>query len=433
MGKIITILSDSPNIPTGYRDQSVQLADYLVKQGHTVHFLGNAYQGSTLEKFKFVGEAEHNFNLYGMGRMPYFADIISDHLKKTKSDFFIILLDTFMLFDGQGRMPHGWFLNIDCSPAQTIFWYPSDGGGGMPVGCHQILQKVEYPIAMAKYGQKQVKDYYNIDALHIPHGTDPERFYRLSDEEKLKLKIKYGIQDKFVIGVVARNQPRKFLDRTIKTFSILKKVIDKIPNAILFLHLDPNDPAQVFDMRRLIAKFNLENRVVFSGMNAMSGFPRDEMNNVYNLFDMFLLTTSGEGFGIPIIESMSAEVPVIATNYTTTPELIIENKAGLGINLVGTDKVIVNAPTGPLEMDSKDYDELVTNGTITGSWEVERGVCDVQDAADKIIYLYEHPEERIEMGKNGRKAVKEKYSFNDNVGPAFNKIIENDNDKSNKN
>lgn len=423
MEKVITILSDSPTIPTGYRDQSVQLADYLVECGHTVHFLGNGYQGSTLDQLKFVGENEHKFKLYGMGRVPYFADIISRHLKETKSDYLIILLDTFMLFDGQGRMPHGWFLNIDCSPAQTIFWFPSDGGAGMPIGCHQILQKVEIPVAMAKFGQKQVKDYYNINALHIPHGTDPNRFHRLSDEERYKLKARYGIQDKFVIGVVARNQPRKFLDRTIKMFQVLKNISEKIPNAVLFLHLDPNDPAQVFDMRRLISRFNLENRVVFSGMDAMKGFPRDQMNNVYNMFDLFLLTTSGEGFGIPIIEAMSCEIPVLATNYTTTPELVIENKAGLGINLVGTDKVTVDFPTGPLELDSKLYDDLVVNGTITGSWEVERGICDVQDAAEKIIYLYNNPDTRKEMGNNGRKAVEEKYTFNEHVGKKFNELI----------
>ncbi len=103
--------------------------------------MGNAYTGSTLEDFKFVGEDEHKFKLYGMGVQPYFADIMSNHLKETKSDVFIILLDTFMLFDGQGKLPAGWFLNIDCSPAQTIFWFPSNGGGGMPLGCENILKK----------------------------------------------------------------------------------------------------------------------------------------------------------------------------------------------------------------------------------------------------------------------------------------------------
>ena len=424
MSKVVTILSDSPSIPTGYRDQSVQLADCLVEYGYEVHFLGNAYMGSTMDKFKFVGENEHNFKLYGQTSQPYFADMISNHLKETKSDYFIILLDTFMLMDGQGKLPHGWFLNVDTSPAQTMFWFPSDGGGGMPVGCEQILKKVEGPVAMARFGQKQVKDYHGLDVHHIPHGTDPNRFFKLPKEERLKIKQKFGLQDKFVIGVVARNQPRKFLDRTIKSIRFMNKIKDQIPNAVLFLHLDPNDQAQVFNMKNLIARYNLENRIIFSGMEVSKGFPRDKMNEVYNAMDIFFLSTSGEGFGIPIIEAMSAEVPVLVTNFTTTYELVIENQSGLGVNLVGSDKVKVLTDTGPLEMDSKEYDDLVVNGTITGGWEVERGIMDINDAAEKMIHLYNNPELRKQMGKNGRKAVIEKYDFKKVVAPQWKKLIE---------
>ena len=66
----------------------------------------------------------------------------------------------------------------------------------------------------------------------------------------------------------------------------------------------------------------------------------------------------------------------------------------------------------------RDYDNLVANGTITGSWEVERGVCDVVDAANKIFYLYEHPVLREQMGKNGRKCVEDEYDFETVVAPA---------------
>ena len=403
---IITILSDSPFIPTGYSDQSKQLANYLTEKGHEVHFLANSYQGTTLSNATLDDGTKFDFKIYGSGYQAYFADKISQHLKDTKSDIFFILLDTFMLYP--------WFLDIDFSPAQTIFWYPSDGGGGMPVNCDQILRKVQKPIAMAQYGQKQVKDYYNIDAGHVPHGTDPNLFRRVSDVDKEILKAKYGLQGKFVIGVVARNQPRKFLDRTMKTMNILK---DRIPNAVLFLHLDPNDPAQIFNIRGLIARYNLENRVIFSGMSALKGFPRADMNDVYNVMDCFFLSTSGEGFGIPIIEAMSAEIPVVATDYTTTPELVINNNSGFGVKLAGVDTIDM------FKTNLKDYDSLAANGTLTGSWEVERAFCDINDAANKIETLYKNPELCKQLGENGRKAVLNKYSFKEHVGPLFEKIM----------
>jgi len=392
--KTIVILSDSPTIPTGYRNQSVQLAQHLHKNGWEVHFLANGYMGSDIEHLILKGGEEFNYKIYGHGQSDqYFNKTMSRRLKELNADVFLVLLDTFMLYP--------WFLNVDTSPAKTIFYYPSDGGGGLPKGCEAILNKIDQPVSMARFGQKQVKDYYGIDVRHIPHCVDSKSFYPLEKEEKEKLKAKYGLSGKYVVGVVARNQPRKNLDRTIKA---MRLIADQIPNAVLFLHLDPNDPAQpMWKISDLVKKYNLENRVIYSGMSAFNGFPQCEMNGVYNVMDCFLLTTSGEGFGVPIIEAMSCEIPVVATDYTTTPELVIENKAGLGIKLTGVEELDLFA------LDSKDYDKRSFNGTQTGSWEVERGICDIKHAASQIKFLFDNPVTSKMIGKNGRKAVLEKY------------------------
>ncbi len=41
--------------------------------------------------------------------------------------------------------------------------------------------------------------------------------------------------------------------------------------------------------------------------------------------DIFLLTTSGEGFGIPTIEALACEVPCVITDFTTTYELLMDD------------------------------------------------------------------------------------------------------------
>ena len=406
----IAILSDSPMIPTGYRNQALQLAHYLQSQGHEIHYLANAYMGMTLNNATLFDGTQCNFKMYGEMSHSYFRNTMTEILRKNMIDRFIILLDTFMLYGNDG-----WFLGIDTAPAKTFFWFPSDGGGGLPLGCANILKKINTPVAMSEFGQKQVKDYHKLDVPFIPHGLPTGKFFKMDTNKTLELKNKYGLRDKFVIGVVARNQPRKFLDRTIKTMALVSKMI---PNAVLFLHLDPDDPAQgQWKIGSLIKKFNLENRVIFSGMKAHEGIPGDQMNEIYNVMDCFLLTTSGEGFGIPIIEAMACEVPVVATDYTTTPELVINNNAGLGIKLAGTETINM------FENLSQDYDNKVMNGTITGSWEVERGICDIPDAANKILYLFNNPDKRIEMGKNGRKAVIAKYDFKNVVGPKWMEIL----------
>jgi len=409
MKKKIVILSDSPFLPTGYSNQAKLLAKYLSDKGHEIHFLANAYNGTTISYVKLKDGTEFNYTIYGEMTQSYFANSMRALLTEIKPDKFFILLDSFMLYQSN-------FLNQDTSPAKTLFWFPSDGGGGLPKGCENIIKKIDVPVAMAEFGQKQVKDYHNLDVQHIPHGCEPDRFYRLPEEQRNELRVKWGLNDKFVIGVVARNQPRKNLDRTIKA---MKLVSQKIPNAILLLHMDPTDPAgQIFNLTSLVKKYGLENRVRFTGMQAHKGFDWSEMNNVYNLMDVFLLTTSGEGFGIPIIEAMSCEVPVLATDYTTTPELVINNKAGLGIKLSGVEEIDM------FKEDSKIYDTKAFNGTLTGSWEVERGMCDITDCAEKLVWMYNNPEALKIMGENGRKAVLTKYDFNKIVAPAWEKLLE---------
>ena len=391
----IAILSDSPMIPTGYRNQALQLSQHLTKKGHEVHYMGNAYMGMPLNNFELYDGTKCTFKLYGELQHGYFRNTMSSILKSNMIDRFIILLDTFMLFP--------WFMDIDTAPAKTFFWFPTDGGGGLPQGCENILRKVNVPVCISRFGQKQVKDYHGLDVEHIPHGVNTSSFYKKPEAERNNLRAKYGLQDKFVIGVVARNQPRKHLDRTLKAMSLIK---DKMPHAMLFLHCDPDDPAQqLWKMRSLIQKYNLENRVVFSGMSAHQGFPDKEMVDIYNVMDCFLLTTSGEGFGIPIIEAMACEVPVVATSYTTTPELIEDHKAGFGITLAGVE------PHNMFEEHSREYDRKALNGTLTGSWEVERGICDIEDCVSLIYNLYNNPQLCKTMGRNGRDAAEKKYDF----------------------
>lgn len=397
---VITVLSDSPFLTTGYSDIVKKLTYYLVEKGHEVHWLANGHMGKTIDYAILEDGTEIKAKVYGRLGHQYFADILSSHLKKTNSDIFLIVLDTFMLHGDPRNPQNGWFLNIDHSPAKAIFFYPSDGGGGLPFGCDLILKKCESAIAYSKFAQKQVKDYYGLDTEYIPLGTQSTRFYRYPDEQRDKLRKDWGLHGKFVVGVVARNQPRKFLDRTIKAFQLVAK---KREDAVLLLHTDPNDAASAFNLPFLIKKYGLENRVAFTGMNAINSFDWDKMRDVYNLMDCFFLSTSGEGWGIPLVEAMSTEVPVVATNYTTTQEIIVDHKAGFGAKLAGTDDV------NQFDYNMKDYDILVANGTLTGTWEVERGFCDIYDAAEKIIKLAEIPTLAREMGKNGRKAVLEEY------------------------
>jgi hypothetical protein len=120
------------------------------------------------------------------------------------------------------------------------------------------------------------------------------------------------------------------------------------------------------------------------------------INRNHNYCNYWLSKNSGEGWGIPTIEAMACEVPSVITDYTTTKEIVTDNNAGIAVPLAAE---------------------------LTGQYNVERAIVDVNKFSDAMSYMYEHPKERIGMGKNGRKAVIRDYSW-DVVFPKWVTLLE---------
>jgi len=308
-------LSDSPLTITGFATISKNIMNKLPKNKFECHYIAHNYLGQTLKPgTEFEDGTKLDFYLHGAGTQPYCADIIEQRIKEIKPDIFGVLLDTFMLMQAG-------YMKKDLSPGMTVMYYPSDGGGNLPTGCENILKKFHVSVGMARFAQRQAKDVHGINSLYIPHAIDRKIYYPLS-KRKERLKSKYGLSGKFVVGTVARNQGRKMMDRTFKSFARFAKDKDDV---MLFCHTDPDDAAQVFNMRQLINRYNINNKVIFSGMTFFHGFDYKQMNEVYNIMDVFFLTTSGEGFGVPIIECQACKIPAVVTDYTTTHELLEED------------------------------------------------------------------------------------------------------------
>lgn len=407
-------LSDSPLTPTGYATISTNICNRLSNEWN-IHYMGHNYIGLNQSPgdVKVLDGNRNKFTLYGMGREGYCKDLILPRIQILQPKVFGILLDTFMLYP--------WLLDMNFSPAKSIFYFPSDGGGGLPLNCENIIRHMTVGVAMSKFAQRQAKEYYNIDTEYIPHAIDEKVYYPLPEEDRINLKknfevmtisggiVKNVLANKFVVGTVSRNQGRKMLDRMFKAFEIFCR--DK-PDAILMLHSDPFDAAAVFDMPSLIRRYKLENRVVFSPMKFFEGRDYKKMNEVYNVMDVFLLPTSGEGFGIPIIEAMACKVPPVVTDYTTTPELLVENGlCGLPVKLAGVIELNMSEALYERGFNLQQIDMILNNGTITGSWNVERALMDINDCVVQLNKLYYDRNLLKQLGNVGREKVLKYYTW----------------------
>ena len=191
----------------------------------------------------------------------------------------------------------------------------------------------------------------------VPHGVDINVFKPLENTDRSCLQA----TGKFVVGCVARNSTRKNLPRLLKAFKkfvtassscercghvmfvpppgdkcmqcghdVLTKHAPKT-DAFLYMHTVPTDP-HGFDLIDLIKRFELNGKVGFPhGLTISRGAPDKRLNYLYNCMDVFTLPTTGEGWGLPIIEAMAAGLPVLVTDYSAHLEFV--NGAGETINV----------------------------------------------------------------------------------------------------
>ena len=199
-------------------------------------------------------------------------------------------------------------------PRETkwIQYAPQDGDPPMPQW-DTIYRMADKVVAMSKYGQRIFKNYFNLDVPYIWHGVDTNVFKNEEKPEPLK--------DKFIVGNLNRNQPRKQPVRSMIAFAKFAK--DK-PDALLHYQMDWNDefgwPIQYFAQQ-----YGILNRMI---QPKPVGIPRNEIAKTYNMWDLNLMTTAGEGFGLNFIEGFACGVPALGTEYTTSKELVMEGKPG---------------------------------------------------------------------------------------------------------
>ena len=415
-------LSDGSNSSTGFASQSRLLMMDMHRWGHEVIHVAHNYIGQPIFNFEMEDNLRIPYKMIGGDpRAPYCQTVLPEYLAKYKPDVFGTLLDTFMLFP--------WICNMPIS-CKTVGWWPSDGGW-FPQGCENVLKRFNRNVMMAKFGQEQVKRLFNLDTLHIPHGVKSLKFRPMKEEDRHELRQVYGdkalyvvhngnyaqmkvdLNKKFVVGCVARNQPRKMMDRLIKSFCLFAKGKEDV---ILLLHSDFRDMAAGFNLQDLADRYGEGRKVYWTGIKWFDNYSVDRMVEIYNLFNVHFLLTSGEGFGVPFIEAMSCGIPNVATNYTTTKELITDHQAGLGVRLMSGE-------------DSPYPAEQLLDGTLMGTFMVDRAMASIKHGAECLDTLYTDWKEQggqlaKDMGKRGRDAVLAHYDWDNCVAPAWKKLLE---------
>ncbi len=302
----IMFQANAPWCTTGYGVQGKHLVPRLKALGHELAY------------FAFYGLQNGMLNIdgvpiYPLGLNVWGQDIVQAHMQHFQGELLISLLDVWVL-DGYGQK----------AQQGNYYWCPWTPVDQEPVPQTVLdhLQGAHTVLPYAKHGEAQLRQAGVQNVRYIPHGVATNTFRPLDRKD---CREQLGLpQDAFIIGMVAANKgypPRKCFPEQLTAFREFK---NHHPEALLYLHtLRGQEHGGVY-FPELLRRLNLvEGKdVVFSDQYTyILGWAESRMAQLYNCFDFLTLTSSGEGFGIPLIEAQACGIPVVSCHNTAMTEL----------------------------------------------------------------------------------------------------------------
>lgn len=209
----------------------------------------------------------------------------------------------------------------ECRALDMVCWVPVDHEP-VPPRVRRFLEQSEViPIAMSRNGQDQLREF---DPLYCPHAIDTSVFQPFAQEMARK---KLGLPgDAFIVGMVCANkgQPsRKSIAEVLEAFAEFKR---RHENAVLYLYTDRTGEftrGVALDPLIQTLGLTLGRDVLVPDPYLISFWPStaNEMALLYSAMDVLANPSTGEGFGIPMLEAQACGTPVIATEWTAMREV----------------------------------------------------------------------------------------------------------------
>lgn len=289
------------------------------------------------------------------------------------------------------RYPYICYTTLDGTPIHPAF--------------KEVFKHVNVPLAMTQWA---LEEYQKADihmSGYIHHGVNWQ-WMATNKSEKMRIRRRYGIDDDTVLFMEANvNQFRKRQDALLSAWRDFRP---EIKNAKLYLYTDSDMSRSLgWHLETLIEQLGVPRNTILLPEDVYGQrkwweqatdleFHRQQLA----MADVFCSCTSGEGFGKLFLEGLSLQKPVVVPNYSAMPEVCER-----GAILVP----LYEGPAGYYRMQDK---LRLSPG----------GVVNQAKFTEALQYLYDHPEEREELGAQGREWAKN-FDYDTQVIPGWTDIL----------
>jgi mannosyltransferase len=210
-------------------------------------------------------------------------------------------------------------------------------------------------------------------AIVIPHGVDTDRYAPLADRAAAFAQT--GLPGRYAIGCFGRVRAQKGSDVFVEAMC---RLLPRYPDfaAVLVGAVTAEHASFANDLKKRIEAAGLQSRIIITGE-----LPIEEVQRWYQRLTIYAFTSRNEGFGLTLIEAMSAAAALVASRAGAA-ELVVEDGV-TGVLLPPGD---VDALIAALEPLMRDPASAAQMGERARARVLEKFSLDAEAAAIAEVY-----------------------------------------------
>lgn len=195
------------------------------------------------------------------------------------------------------------------------------------------VEAADLVLCVSRYTRGKLLDWAAIDperALVLPNTVGDN--FRPGDASALRARL--GLTGKLVLLTVARMDSRERYKGHDRVIALLPRLLAEGHDVAYLVVGEGSDLGR---LKGLAADLGVADRVHFVGPSASTDLP-----DYYRLADLFLMPSTGEGFGIAFIESMAAGTPALGLGVGGANDALAGGDLGVAVSEAGFSDAVVH-------------------------------------------------------------------------------------------
>lgn len=301
----ICFLSDAKSVHT------IKWCKYFSSKGHDVHVI--SLRGGEIDSVKVYGLGFED-SIFESGslasKLKYLTKVprVRKIIKKINPDIIHAHYATSYGLIASLALLRPFWLSVWGS---DVYEFPS--GMIKKTMLKFVLARAKYVFSTSKAMAEKTGEFTKKNIEITPFGVDTSIFKPLSIKKD---------PEKIIIGCLKKLEPHYGIHHLISAFSqILPEFEQKDIN--LELHI-AGEGIQKSELIQLVNKLNVEKYVKWLGFVS----PQEKVVETFNTFDIAVVPSLAESFGVSAIEAQACGIPVVASKVGGLPETVLNGKTG---------------------------------------------------------------------------------------------------------